>query len=460
MKRKYIVQVLFLGAPLLAGAFSEYLIYIADSVMVGQLGTEYLAAIAIATIFAELLWLIVWPITAGTQAIAARRYGQQKNLAGRRDSRKLELAYKTGEVLPNSILISLFLGLASFLLSLFSKSILCLLLKNENLILLIDSYIRIIRWIMLFHGIFFSIYGFLAAINSTKVIMTATVMTNVLNIVFNYILIFGKLGFPALGIKGAAIGTLVSQLLGVIYLFLFVALSKSMKAYKCLSFSRIRWRLIKDIFITTYPLIVQGVVILAGFLIYESIIGNIGVIYLAVTHIVVTVFHVNQAIITGFAEGGSILIGNALGRGDQKEAIRFVYAVETIAFFLGLVISLVIVLFPTPIIRIFNSEVETVAIASKALRFFAAFGFIASIGYPFRIIFNRNGWGWYVLYIETSTTVIFIIGLTLLLTKILKIAVFGAWLSYALYLVFFAGLLILGFISKRWLNVKVERSTS
>ncbi|MBA7578036.1 hypothetical protein ES708_19892 [subsurface metagenome] len=135
------------------------------------------------------------------------------------------------------------------------------------------------------------------------------------------------------------------------------------------------------------------------------------------------------------------------------------YAVEIIAFFIGLVIFLIIVLLPTPIIRIFNSEVETVATASKVLRFFAVFGFVAALGYPFRIIFNRNGWGRYVLYIETSTNLIFIIGLTLLLTKILKIGIFGAWLSYALYLVFFAGLLILGFIFKKWLDVEVERST-
>ena len=313
---------------------------------------------------------------------------------------------------------------------------------------------------MLFKGLFASIYGFLAAINSTKVIMIATVMASVLNIVFNYILIFGKLGFPALGIQGAAIGTLVSQLLGVIYLLLFVVLLKAIKVYKCLNFSRIRWRLVRDIFTSTYPLIVQGVVIRAGFLIFESIVGNIGVTYLAVAHIVVTVFYVNEAIIFGFAEGGSILIGNALGRGDQNEAIRFVYAMEIIAIFIGLVISLTIVLLPTPIIRIFNSEVETVATASKALRFFAAFGFIASMGHPFRIIFNRNGWGRYVLYSEASTTVFFVIGLTFLLTKILKIGIFGAWLSYALHLVFFAGLLIIGFISRRWLYVKVERSTS
>ena len=96
------------------------------------------------------------------------------------------------------------------------------------------------------------------------------------------------------------------------------------------------------------------------------------------------------------------------------------YAVEIIAFFIGLVIFLIIVLLPTPIIRIFNSEVETVATASKVLRFFAVFGFVAAPGYPFRIIFNRNGWGRYVLYIETSTNVIFILGLTLLLTKILR----------------------------------------
>ena len=75
--KRYFKKVILLGAPLLAGLVSEFLMIIADSVMVGRLGTDYLAAIGIASMFGELLWVIVWPMAPGTQAIVARRFGRQ-----------------------------------------------------------------------------------------------------------------------------------------------------------------------------------------------------------------------------------------------------------------------------------------------------------------------------------------------------------------------------------------------
>jgi Na+-driven multidrug efflux pump len=67
LTRKHFINVITLGAPLLAGMVSEFFMYIADSAMVGRLGTEHLAAIAIATLFAEIMWVIVWPFAPGTQ---------------------------------------------------------------------------------------------------------------------------------------------------------------------------------------------------------------------------------------------------------------------------------------------------------------------------------------------------------------------------------------------------------
>jgi len=60
LARKHFLSVIALGAPLLAGMVSEFFLYISDSAMVGRLGTEYLAAIAIATLFAEIIWVEVW----------------------------------------------------------------------------------------------------------------------------------------------------------------------------------------------------------------------------------------------------------------------------------------------------------------------------------------------------------------------------------------------------------------
>ena len=82
--RHHFKRVILLGAPLLAGLVSEFFMVLADSAMVGRLGTNYLAAIGIAVMFGELLWVIVWPMAPGTQTIAARRYGRQKKSRNRR----------------------------------------------------------------------------------------------------------------------------------------------------------------------------------------------------------------------------------------------------------------------------------------------------------------------------------------------------------------------------------------
>ena len=79
---KHFINVVSLGAPLLVGLIAEFFMYTADSAMVGRLGTDHLAAIAIATMFAELLWVIVWHFAPGTQALAARRFGRQEHTGG------------------------------------------------------------------------------------------------------------------------------------------------------------------------------------------------------------------------------------------------------------------------------------------------------------------------------------------------------------------------------------------
>lgn len=191
LTRKHFLSVLILGAPLLAGMVSEFFMYIADSAMVGRLGTEFLAAIAIATLFAEIMWVIVWAFAPGTQALAARRYGRQEAEKGGDGVNYFKLQQQTGEILDNSIVVSFIMGVTAILAGFYSEGILKLLLDDLELIQLADSYIRIIKWAMPLAGVFYSFYGFLAAVNLTRSVMVATVGLNILNIIFNYVLIFG-----------------------------------------------------------------------------------------------------------------------------------------------------------------------------------------------------------------------------------------------------------------------------
>jgi len=457
LTRKHFLNVIVLGVPLLAGMVSEFFMYLADSAMVGRLGTEYLAAMAIATLFAEIMWVLVWPFAPGTQALAARRYGRQKADTAIDAAVFSRLQRATGDVLDNAMVVSFIVGVAVIVAASFSLHVLRLLLCDLQLAALANAYIRIIKWVMPVAGIFYAMYGFLAAVNLTHAIMVATVGLNLLNILFNYLLIFGKFGFPALGIAGAAIGTLLAHVLGTAYLAGYLFFSKSTRGYRCGRFNHLKWRLVKNIIIASWPMIVQLGIVLSIYLYYESIIADIGITELAVTHIIFTMFILNRTLVGGFAEGGSALIGNHLGRCEPEEALCYGYATECIAFLFGVVLVVLILLFPQRIVEVFNREPETVALGVDGLRFFTFFIFVNIVGYPLETIFTHNGWGKYPLVAELISIVIFTLGLTLILVRCFEMGIYAAWLSMGLYTICYTLLLAGGFGSKRWLAVDMQR---
>ena len=440
----------------MAGLVSEFLMILADSAMVGRLGTDYLAAIGIATMFAELLWVIVWPMAPGTQTIAARRYGRQQQEAGLDMAAPGNLQLKTGEVLDNAIVVSLGVGGLAIVVALFAEGLLDLLLEDKSLIPMAIDYIATLKWLMPLAGVFYAIYGFLAAINKTKVIMVATIGLNVLNIIFNYILIFGKFGFPAFGIKGAALGTVVAQGLGTLFFIVYILVSAETKPYGLLCFKSFHRKIFVDLLRSAGPIIIQLSIALLIFLYYESIVANIGTLFLATTHIVFTIFVLKRTIVGGFAEGGSILVGNSLGKGQRREAVRYAYASEFIAILIGVVLFCGIMVFSEQIVIIFNSDAELADVGSRALRFFALFFLIEAIGFPFEVIFTHNGWGRFVLLSEVITNVVCIIGCTLLLTRVFDFGIYGAWSAFALYLVGHSLFMFGGFFSRKWTQTQVD----
>ena len=119
-----------------------------------------------------------------------------------------------------------------------------------------------------------------------------------------------------------------------------------------------------------------------------------------------------------------------------------------------------VLIFPESIMEIFVKDTQTINIGVKALYFFSLFFLIEVMGYSFEIIFGGNGWGRYVLFSEFTTNMVFIIGLTLVLVFVFDIGIYGAWIGFALYQVFHALILFIGFISKKWLHVEVEKDIS
>lgn len=451
MYRHTMLRIIKLGSPLLAGNLAAYLMKAVDLAMLGRLGTETLAAAGIATLATGVLYTFIWPVSLGVQALASRRYGRQSS-----GNNAPELRRETAWVLSNGAIAGWLSAAIALLLSTAVRPVLHLLLADERLTTLAMEYVQILRWSMPIMSLGMAHRGFMSAVNRTGIVMGATILGNALNVVLNFTFIFGNFGAPALGIKGAAIGTLLAEAALTLLFVLYGKLSRKMRPYKLLRFAHVRRSTIADIIRVMIPPAVQNAGALSIFLTYQTLIGRLGTGYLAVTSLLFTMFRINKTLVGGFAQGASILVGNNLGAGEKEQSRRVFLAQETIALLIGVAIAVTLLSIPQFVLGLFSLEAQLLPLGIQALRFFTLFFFIEVLGYSFEIIFSHNGWGKLVLLSEFTTNIVFILGLTILAVWVLEWGIFGAWSGFALYQVAHSAILAAGFFSGRWKDVEVE----
>ncbi len=425
------------------GQLSHYLHQIADSAMMGHYGTGSfeLAAIGIGGLLTWILLTFLWPLSTGVQALASRRFGR-----GDED---------TGGVLDNGLIVALAAGSLAVAVSFVAPLILRQLVNSSAVYQLIMEYLSIIRFSLLPMGFFLVSQGFLGAINKTRQVMVAGVISNVLNIGLNWVLIFGRWGLPARGIEGAALGTTIATIVGALYIF-GILWFQYRREYSLFSFHRRSSRTQWDILRVAVPPAVQNLAALSIFLIFQTMIENYGAVYLAATHTVFSYMRLNKTIIGGFARSAAILAGNALGRGAVEDADAILKGASSVGFVIATTVLVGTLLGRSGIAALFSNDAATRATIGTALLFFAPFFFIEALGYVREMILIPNGYGRYVLMSEFSTNVIFILGATLLALHLAPQDVRWAWLAFGSYQLIHSLLMITGAARGHWMRVRIE----
>lgn len=197
-----------LAAPVMLGMLGHTFVSFVDNIMVGQLGTAELAAVSLGNSFMFIAMSIgIGFSTAITPLIAEA--DASKNLL------KVKSTFKHG------LFLCTVLGISMFLLLQLSKSLLHSNLLNQpkEVVNLAIPYLDLVAFSLIPLIIFQAFKQFSDGLSMTKYPMYATIVANLINIILNYVLIFGKLGFPAFGIIGAAYGTLISRFIMVAHLW-------------------------------------------------------------------------------------------------------------------------------------------------------------------------------------------------------------------------------------------------
>ena len=312
-----------LAAPVMLGMLGHTFVSFIDNIMVGQLGTAELAAVSLGNSFMFIAMSIgIGFSTAITPLIAEADSSDNLNQA--------RSAYKSGLFLCTTLGIILFLGIYS------SKTLMYLMKQPKEVVELAIPYLDLVSFSLIPLVIFQAIKQFSDGMSMTKYPMYATLLANIVNIILNYFLIFGKFGFPEMGIVGAAYGTLASRLIMVVYLWLLLRYKKrSAQIVKNIKFFILDFLMIKKIINLGSLSAMQMFFEVAIFTAAIWLSGLLGKNPQAANQIALNLSSMTFMVAMGLSVASMIRVGNQKGLQNYKELRRIAFSI----FLLGTLLA-------------------------------------------------------------------------------------------------------------------------
>jgi multidrug resistance protein, MATE family len=346
-----------LAVPLAVAQLAEAGIPVVNSVMMGLLGTKNLAAGALGTItFITLLVVCVGTLTAGG-ALAAEAFGAKE-------------IDRVSRITSMGLWLAVAISLPAILIIWNCSSILPLLGQEESTVVLTKSYLHALVWGLPAALSFLHLKRIAAAINFPQFGMVIIVVSLLLNVPVNYVLMFGYLGFPALGLAGVGWGTTVIywvSFLASVMVFYFHPKSRDYKLFRHLH--QFEQELFFKIFQTGWPMGIQLGTQLGLFMLTAWLMGNLGTATLAGHEIAIQTSDLFLTIPVGISFAATTRVGQMMGEKNALGSIRAVFV--NIAFYVlfASVVALGIELFSQRIAGIYldiNNPDNAVAISQAS----------------------------------------------------------------------------------------------
>ncbi len=344
---------------------SQNILNLVDTAMVGTLGNDALAAVGLASFVNFLMAAFILGISSGVQAVAARRAGENRH-------------DKTAVPLNEGLALVFFISVPWTGILVSSAPQWFSMLNDDTAVVREGtSYLQIRLVAIMAMGMNFSFRAYWNAINRSMIYLQTLTVMHLCNVVLNWVLIFGHLGAPKLGVQGAALASAISTYIGTAYYFF---LAWRLASHRGFLQSRPTRQGLIDILRLSVPAGIQQSFFAGGMVAFFWIVGKVGTIELAATQVIMQLLLVGILPGIGFGIATATLVGQALGRNDPKDAYRWPFDVIGIAFVVVGALVLPALLFPHAILSVFTQDEQTLAIAATPLRMISAFLLLDTVG--------------------------------------------------------------------------------
>ena len=341
-----------------------------DNIMVGQIGTAELAAISLANSFMFIAMSLGIGFSTAITPLIAEADGEGSFEVGKS-------TFKHGLFLCTVLSILLFLGVF------FAEPMLYLMKQPPEVVELAIPYLNLVSVSLIPLVIFQAFKQFSDGMSMTKYPMYAILIGNVINVVLNYLFIFGKFGFPELGIVGAAIGTLVSRLIIVIFLWYLLSQHYKSRAFVLnIKIFKLSKKMIKKLYSIGFPSAMQMFFEVAIFTAAIWLSGILGKNPQAANQIALNLSSMTFMVAMGLSVTAMIRVGNQKGLKRYIDLRRIAFSIFMIATLFAVVFAILFFLFSGILPKMYLDlndptkmvdNYEVITIASKLLLIAAVF---------------------------------------------------------------------------------------
>jgi putative MATE family efflux protein len=442
--KKFLNTMIKLAAPIMLQNLIFASLNMVDGVMIGQLGESAVAAVGVANQIFFLVSLLFFGIGSGSAIFAAQYWG-------RKDTERIQ------SVLGLSLLMSISGAVIFSLVAiLFPVQVISIYSKDPAVISQGSVYLQIVAFSYVITAITNSFAFVLRSTENVKLPLVTSLVALSLNTFMNYGLILGNFGLPSLGVKGAAIATIISRLIEVILLLLIIYRKKLPVAAKLRSLLNLKILPIKKFFNTTLPVIATEIVWSFGITTYNVVYARIGTESIAAVNIAGTLDRIIFVVFMGLGHACAIMIGNQIGAEQNELAISYAKKYLVLGAIGAAIFGIIMYIFATPMLSFYKVSDFTINYTTKLIGLMALSLPVRSLNLILLIGILRSGGDTIVAFFIDAASVwvigvpmaligAFVLGLPIHLVYLMVLADEVVKLAMGLY----------RFFSQRWINYLV-----
>lgn len=359
--REHLKTNIHLAVPVMMSQLGQVMVGVADNMMVGQVGYIPLAGASLGNAIFYFFMTFGLGVSFAITPLVGFADGEgDKHMAGK--------------VLKHGLTINTVLGTLLFGLLLLVVDYIGYFGQEQQVVVLATPYLIVIGFSLIPFLIFQSFRQFSEGLSNTRVPMMVSVSANILNIILNYILIYGKFGAPAMGLLGAGIATLISRIVMAIVMAVYILNNKKFKPYlEEFGWKGIDFTIAKDLLRVGIPAGFQFVFEVGAFGLAAIMMGWISASTQAAHQIAINMASISYMAVSGLGAAAAIRVGNQLGKRDYRTMKRAAMTLVAMGATFMSVFAILFIVFKNQLPLLYNDNAEVVHIAAALLIIAALF---------------------------------------------------------------------------------------